>query len=180
MPTLGSGCQELRIHDRKPLLEQWIAQLAMFLGIEEKEVCQIGGGKRKLNGRLDVAMIQSLVRKDKVEDLVAEYGQVIVDECHHLPAVSFERVLSEVKARYVVGLTATPQRRDGHQPITEMQLGPVRFKVDAKRHDVKAISGVTESGWCCSMAGAFESRERPPSIPSRRLRPPSALISSVW
>jgi superfamily II DNA or RNA helicase len=117
---------------RKPLLEQWVAQLAMFLGIEEKEVGQIGGGKRKPNGQLDVAMIQSLVRKEKVEDLVAGYGHIIVDECHHLPAVSFERVLSEVKARYVVGLTATPQRRDGHQPITEMQLGPVRFKVDAK------------------------------------------------
>jgi superfamily II DNA or RNA helicase len=117
---------------RKPLLEQWVAQLAMFLGIEERDVGQIGGGKRKPNGRLDVAMIQSLVRKDKVEDLVSEYGHVVVDECHHLPAVSFERVLSEVKARYLVGLTATPQRRDGHQPITEMQLGPVRLKVDAR------------------------------------------------
>lgn len=117
---------------RKPLLEQWIAQLAMFLGLAEKEVGQIGGGKRKPNGRLDVAMIQSLVRKDKVDDFVADYGHVIVDECHHLPAVSFERVLSEVKARFIVGLTATPQRRDGHQPITEMQLGPVRYKVDVK------------------------------------------------
>lgn len=117
---------------RKPLLEQWVAQLAMFLGIDEKEVGQIGGGKKKPNGRLDVAMIQSLVKKDKVEDLVAGYGHVIVDECHHLPALSFERVLSEVRARYVVGLTATPQRRDGHQPITEQQLGPVRFRVDGK------------------------------------------------
>ncbi len=117
---------------RKPLLEQWVAQLAMFLGIDEKDVGQIGGGKRKANGQLDVAMIQSVVRKDKVEDLVTGYGHVIVDECHHLPAFSFERVLSEVKARYVVGLTATPQRRDGHQPITEMQLGPIRFKVDEK------------------------------------------------
>jgi superfamily II DNA or RNA helicase len=77
-------------------------------------------------------MIQSLVRKDAVADLVAGYGQVIVDECHHLAAVQFERVLREVKARYVVGLTATPQRRDGHHPITEMQLGPVRYKVDPK------------------------------------------------
>jgi superfamily II DNA or RNA helicase len=77
-------------------------------------------------------MIQSLVRAGKVADLVAGYGQVIVDECHHVPAVSFERVLAEVKARYVVGLTATPQRRDGQHPITEMQLGPVRFAVDAK------------------------------------------------
>jgi superfamily II DNA or RNA helicase len=79
-------------------------------------------------------MIQSLVRNGKVDDAVAGYGQVIVDECHHLPAISFERVLAEVKARYVVGLTATPQRRDGHHPITEMQLGPVRFAIDPKSH----------------------------------------------
>jgi superfamily II DNA or RNA helicase len=77
-------------------------------------------------------MFQSLVRKDKVDDLVADYGHVIVDECHHLPAVSFERVLAEVKARFVNGLTATPQRRDGHHPIIEMQLGPVRFAVDSR------------------------------------------------
>ena len=68
----------------------------------------------------------------RVNDIVASYGHVIVDECHHLPAVSFERVLSKVKAKYVTGLTATPQRRDGHHPIIEMQLGPVRFTVDPK------------------------------------------------
>jgi superfamily II DNA or RNA helicase len=77
-------------------------------------------------------MIQSLVRDGSVDDLVAGYGQVIVDECHHVPAVSFERVLSEVKARFVTGLTATPQRRDGLHPILEMQLGPVRFAVDPR------------------------------------------------
>ncbi len=126
------GRSTLVLVHRKPLLDQWIAQLAMFLGIDESEVGQIGGGKRKPNGRLDVAMIQSLVRKDRVDDVVAGYGHVIVDECHHLPAVSFERILSEVKARYLLGLTATLQRRDGHQPITEMQLGPVRFSVDTK------------------------------------------------
>ncbi len=117
---------------RRPLLDQWVAQLCMFLGIEEKDVGRIGGGKRKANGMLDVAMIQSLVRRGQVDAVVATYGQVIVDECHHVPAVSFERVLSEVKARYVMGLTATPHRRDGHHPILEMQLGPVRFSVDAK------------------------------------------------
>ncbi|MBN2362345.1 MAG: DEAD/DEAH box helicase [Deltaproteobacteria bacterium] len=117
---------------RKPLLDQWIGQLAMFLGIEPKQIGQIGAGKSKPNGRLDVAMVQSLVRKGSVSDLVAGYGQVIQDESHHCPAVSFERVLSEVKARFVVGLTATPQRRDGHQPILHMQLGPVRFAVEAK------------------------------------------------
>jgi superfamily II DNA or RNA helicase len=128
------ACSTLILVHRKPLLAQWVAQLAMFLGIDENQIGRIGGGKRKPNGRLDVAMIQSLVRKEKVEDLVAGYGQVIVDECHHVSAGSFERVLSEVKARYLVGLTATPQRRDGRHPITEMQLGPVRFRVDGKSH----------------------------------------------
>ena len=115
---------------RRPLLDQWLAQLALFLGVDPNEIGQISGAKRRPTGRLDVATIQSLVRKGSVADLVARYGQVIVEECHHLPAVQFERVLREVKARYVVGLTATPQRRDGHQPITEMQLGPVRFEVN--------------------------------------------------
>jgi superfamily II DNA or RNA helicase len=126
------ACSTLVLVHRRPLLDQWLAQLALFLGLDRKAIGIIAGAKRTPTGRLDVAMIQSLVRKDSVADLVAGYGQVIVDECHHLPAVQFERVLREVKARYVVGLTATPQRRDGHQPITEMQLGPVRYKVDAK------------------------------------------------
>ncbi|MGH9203561.1 MAG: DEAD/DEAH box helicase family protein, partial [Vicinamibacterales bacterium] len=117
---------------RQPLLDQWIAQLSMFLGLAPKAIGQIGAGKHAPNGRLDVAMIQSLVRSGRVDDLVATYGQVIVDECHHIPAVSFERVLSEVKARFITGLTATPRRRDGLHPITEMQLGPVRFAVDAR------------------------------------------------
>ena len=117
---------------RQPLLDQWVAQLALFLGLDAKDIGRIGGGRHKPNGRLDVAMIQSLVRKDKVDDLVANYGHVIVDECHHLPAVSFERVLAEVRARFITGLTATLQRRDGHHPIIEMQLGPVRFTVDAR------------------------------------------------
>jgi superfamily II DNA or RNA helicase len=126
------GCSTLILVHRRPLLDQWIAQLSLFLDIEPKEIGQIGAGKKTGNGRLDVAMIQSLVRKQTVEEVVANYGHVIVDECHHVPAVSFERVLAEVKARYVVGLTATPLRRDGHHPITEMQLGPVRFSVDPK------------------------------------------------
>ena len=126
------GRNTLILVHRQPLLDQWRAQLSMFLGIEEKAIGQIGGGKNKPNGHLDVAMIQSLVRKGSVDDIVESYGQVIVDECHHVPAVSFERVLSEVKARFVLGLTATPHRRDGHHPILAMQLGPVRFAVDPK------------------------------------------------
>jgi hypothetical protein len=136
---------------RRPLLEQWLAQLSIFLGLDEKEIGRIGAGKRTPNGRLDVAMIQSLGRRGRIDDLVADYGQVIADECHHIPAVSFERVLSEVKARYLLGLTATPQRRDGQQPITAMQLGPVRFAVDprdaAARRPFEQRLVVRESGF---------------------------------
>jgi len=117
---------------RQPLLDQWIAQLALFLDVDSKSIGRLGGGKRAVTGAIDVAMLQSVVRKDSVADLVAEYGHVVVDECHHVPAVSFERVLSEVRARYVTGLTATPKRRDGQHPIVEMQLGPARYVVDPR------------------------------------------------
>ncbi|MCX6096615.1 MAG: DEAD/DEAH box helicase family protein [Candidatus Bipolaricaulota bacterium] len=126
------GRNSLVLVHRKPLLDQWVAQLSLFLDIAPKDIGQIGAGKAKPNGRLDVAMLQSLVRKGQVSDLVAGYGHVIVDECHHCPCISFERVLAETKARYVTGLTATPRRRDGHDPIIRMQLGPVRFSVDPK------------------------------------------------
>jgi superfamily II DNA or RNA helicase len=126
-------CNTLVLVHRQPLLDQWIAQLALFLGLDTRDIGRIGGGRHQPNGRIDVAMIQSLVRKERVDDLVANYGHVIVDECHHLPAVSFERVLAEVRARFITGLTATLQRRDGHHPIIDMQLGPVRFAVDARK-----------------------------------------------
>jgi len=114
---------------RKPLLEQWRKQLSVFLGIEADKVGQIGAGKDKATGILDVAMIQSLERKGSVDDRVADYGLVIVDECHHVSAVSFERVLKEVKAKFVFGFTATPYRRDGQQPIIHMQCGPLIHQI---------------------------------------------------
>lgn len=127
------GCSTLVLVHRRPLMDQWVEQLGLFLGLEPDEIGKIGSGKSKPTGVIDVAMIQSLGRKGEVADLVGAYGQVIVDECHHVPAVSFERVMGEVKARFVTGLTATPVRRDGHQPISEMQLGPIRFVVDRNR-----------------------------------------------
>jgi len=118
---------------RRHLMDQWRERLASFLGLSTKEIGQIGGGKTTKTGRLDVAVIQSLIRKGEVKDIVAEYGQVIVDECHHVSAFSFERVLKKVKAKYVVGLTATPVRKDGHHPIILMQCGPIRFNVSSKK-----------------------------------------------
>jgi superfamily II DNA or RNA helicase len=117
---------------RRQLLDQWRERLAAFLNLPIKSIGQIGGGRRRASGVIDVAVIQSLNRKQVVNDLVANYGQIIVDECHHLSAVSFEQVLRQVKARYITGLTATPQRKDGHHPVIVMQCGPIRYRVDAK------------------------------------------------
>ncbi|MBF0268883.1 MAG: DEAD/DEAH box helicase family protein [Alphaproteobacteria bacterium] len=118
---------------RRQLLDQWIARLSTFLDLPPKSIGQIGGGKRKPGGIVDVAIIQSLVRKGEVDDLVGNYGHLVVDECHHLSAVSFEAVARRCKAKYVLGLSATVTRKDGHHPIIFMQCGPVRFRVDAKR-----------------------------------------------
>lgn len=117
---------------RQQLLDQWQERLAMFLNTPANSIGHIGGGKMHRTGRIDVAVIQSLYQKDTVKDFVAEYGQVIVDECHHISAFTFEQVMRQVKAKYVVGLTATPTRKDGHHPIIYMQCGPVRFSMSAR------------------------------------------------
>lgn len=117
---------------RRQLVDQWMERLSSFLGLSKKEIGQIGGGKRRVTGKLDVAVIQSLVRKGVVKDLVGDYGHVIVDECHHLSAHSFELVMRRARAKYVLGLSATVTRKDGHHPIVFMQCGPVRYRVDAK------------------------------------------------
>lgn len=119
---------------RRQLMDQWIARLGAFLDIDPKDIGVIGGGRRKPTGHLDVALLQSVVRKGEVADLIEDYGQLVVDECHHLPAVSFEAVTRVAKAKYVLGLSATVTRKDGHHPIIFMQCGPVRYRVDARRH----------------------------------------------
>lgn len=118
---------------RRQLLDQWVARLQAFLDIPPEEIGIIRGGKKKPTGTIDVALLQSLVRKDVVSDLVADYGHVVVDECHHLSAVGFEAIARQAKARYVLGLSATVTRKDGHHPIIFMQCGPVRHRVDAKK-----------------------------------------------
>ena len=117
----------------KQLLDQWIERLNTFLDVSVKEIGQIGGGKRKPTGIIDVATIQSLSRKGVVDDIVANYGHLVVDECHHISARSFEIVARQSKAKYVTGLSATINRKDGHHPIIFMNCGPVRYKVDDKK-----------------------------------------------
>ncbi len=126
------GANTLVLVHRRQLVDQWRERLQSFLSVKDGDIGMIGGGKRKPTGQIDIALIQSLVRNVDVSDLVADYGHLIVDECHHLSAVSFELVARRTKARYVLGLSATIARKDGHHPIIFMQCGPVRYRVDAK------------------------------------------------
>jgi superfamily II DNA or RNA helicase len=125
------GCPTLVLLHRKPLVEQWTERLCEFLDITPKSIGRFGAGRRRLTRRIDIAMVQTLARSRDLHELVRAYGHVVIDECHHVPAVQVERVLSAIPARYVTGLTATPYRRDGHQPIITMQCGPVRHMVSS-------------------------------------------------
>nr|WP_277445192.1 DEAD/DEAH box helicase family protein [Pelotomaculum isophthalicicum] len=132
---------------RTNLLSQWVERLNEFLIINEEPIIEltpkgrkrkktvigrIGGGKNNPSGIIDVAVMQSLVSGDEVKELVRDYGMVIVDECHHVSAFSFEQILKAANAKYVYGLTATPTRQDGHHPIIYMHCGKIRYRVDAK------------------------------------------------
>lgn len=130
----------------KALAKQWRDRLYEFLSIDYtlSEVRKTRGRKKQrplvgmissdentLNGNIDIALLQSCIQDNEVKPFVRDYGMVIVDECHHVSAVNFEQVLKYVNAHYVYGLTATPVRKDGHQPVIFMQCGPIRFTEDA-------------------------------------------------
>jgi superfamily II DNA or RNA helicase len=147
------GVNTLVLVHRRQLMDQWRERLASFLSLASNEIGQFGGGKNKRTGIVDVAVIQSLQRKGVVQDFVADYGHVIVDECHHLSAFTFESVLRQIKAKYVLGLTATPTRKDGHHPIIYMQCGPIRYFLSPKKAakasplEHKVIARLTDFAW---------------------------------
>ncbi|MBI9108448.1 MAG: DEAD/DEAH box helicase [Spirochaetales bacterium] len=118
---------------RKQLMEQWVERISQFFEIPIKEIGQFGGGKKKRNGKLDIAVIQSVSRNGVVQDWIQDYGQVIVDECHHISAYSFEQIIRKSNAYYKVGLSATVQRKDGQHPIIFMNLGKIRYSVNARK-----------------------------------------------
>ncbi len=130
-------------HSRQ-LLDQWQARLSSFL--DGVDVGLIGGGKKKPTGHIDVATYQSLINKkdNSIDPIIYEYGQVIIDECHHLSAPRFEMVVNEVRAKFVLGLTATPDRQDGHQKIIFMVAGAIRHKVKIN-HSQKFVQQVVVS-----------------------------------
>lgn len=127
----------------KELAIQWKDRLEQFLDINEKvekrrrntsAIGQLGGGKNTLNGIVDIAIMQSMFEKNReVKSLINQYGLIIADECHHVSAANFSRILGAADSKYIYGLTATPVRKDGHHPIIFMQCGPIRYKVDAKQ-----------------------------------------------
>lgn len=131
----------------KALLDQWRERLSEFLATSFHAPDALKGRGRKkkfqqfgalsstentLNGKIDIALLQSCLSDNEIKPFVRNYGMVIVDECHHAPAVNFEKILREVNANYVYGLTATPIRKDGHQPIIFMQCGEIRYSSDSK------------------------------------------------
>lgn len=130
------------------LLEQWKQSLSQFLIMDEivempspkrgrkaiySPIGSLDSTKNSLHGNIDIALIQSCLKDNEVKPFVRDYGMVVVDECHHVPATNFEQVLKYINAQYVYGLTATPIRKDGHQPIIFMQCGPIRYTADAKQ-----------------------------------------------
>ena len=136
------GVNTLVLVHRTELLKQWQERLQSFLGVGKGVVGTIGGGKSKPSGKIDIAVMQSLSRQGEVSLLVENYGHVIIDECHHIGATSFDAILKKVKAKFVLGLTATPIRRDGQQPIIFMQCGPIRHtatRAASAPHDLEVL-----------------------------------------
>jgi hypothetical protein len=129
----------LVIVHRGDLMRQWKERLGSFLELNGQKIGVIGAGKKKPTGMLDIAVIQSLVRRDDLPELFGHYGQIIADEAHHLSAPSFEAAIKEGRSRYVIGLTATPTRSNGHHPIVFMQCGPIRHVAKRPTHVPKEL-----------------------------------------
>lgn len=141
------GLPTLILADRKPLLEQWRKQLTALLGLSSRQIGQVGGGRDRQSGVVDLAMMPSLARRDDLTEFFSRYGFIIHDECHHLPAATFEACMREASARYILGLTATPYRRDGLEELISMQCGPIRHRMAENKSNLLLQLNVRETGF---------------------------------
>ena len=143
------------------LLEQWQERLKSFL--RDTDIGSIGGGKRKPSGQIDIATYQSLINKkdNSVDPIIQQYGQIIIDECHHISAPRYEMLLNEVHSKYVLGLTATPDRQDGHQKIIFMLAGPIRHKVKSNHAEKFEQQVIVTKLYRTPSVNLFNAEQRP-------------------
>jgi len=168
------ACSTLVLVDRKALAEQWRTRIEQFLGIRAG---QVGGGRRKLSGVVDIAMLPSLAKRGDIAEFTARYGQVVVDECHHLAAAAYDHSVKQIGAQFWLGLTATPARRDGLGELVTWQLGPVRHTIthDSQDTPVDLWTPGQDPDGCCTST-------RPTSAPTRTPPPPrrSPRCTAPW
>lgn len=122
------------------LLEQWEEKLKIFLELDKDNIGRLGGGKKKISNIIDIATMQTLNKNYDLDKVLGNYGQIIIDECHHIAAFTFEKIMKAAKAKYILGLTATPNRKDKYDKIITMQCGPIVHKAVSKIINEKKIA----------------------------------------
>jgi superfamily II DNA or RNA helicase len=113
--------------------------LVEYFDVDPKSIGQLGKGKKRITGTIDIATIQSLRNRP---EMIENYSQVIIDEVHHIPAVSFEVPLKRFRGKYVLGLSATSKRKDGMHPIMFMQCGEIAHEIKSKSTQIHELVSV--------------------------------------